>query len=57
MNNEVRVLKQTPKGTVSAWVLKRSGARNEALDCTVMTLFCAHKIALRRKTKAEWDRL
>lgn len=57
MTNEVRVLKQTTKGTVSAWVLKRVGARNEALDCTVMTVFCAHKIALHRKTQAEWDRL
>jgi len=57
MTNEVRVIKQTQKGTVSAWVPKRAGARNEALDCTVMTLFCAHKIALHRKTHAEWDRL
>lgn len=55
MTNEVRMLKQTPKGTVSSWVLKRSGARNEALDCTVMTLFCAHKIALHRKTQSEWQ--
>jgi phage terminase large subunit GpA-like protein len=55
ITNEVRVLKQTPKGTVSSWVLKRAGARNEALDCTVMTLFCAHKIALHRKTNAEWQ--
>lgn len=55
MTNEVRVLKQTPKGTVSSWVLKRSGIRNEALDCTVMSLFCAHKMALHRKSQAEWQ--
>lgn len=55
ITNEVRILKQTPKGTVSSWVLKRAGIRNEALDCTVMTLFCAHKIALHRKTQAEWS--
>jgi phage terminase large subunit GpA-like protein len=52
---EVRVMKQSPKGTVSSWVLKRSGIRNEALDCTVMTLFCAAKIALHRKSAAEWQ--
>lgn len=57
MSNEVRVNKLTSKGTVSAWVIKRSGARNEALDCTVMTLFCAHKIGLHGKSPAEWDRL
>lgn len=57
LTNEVRVIKQTVKGTVSAWVLKRNGLRNEALDCLVMTLFCAHKIALHRKTKAEWQAL
>jgi phage terminase large subunit GpA-like protein len=54
---EVRVTKRTKKGEVSAWVVKRSGLRNEALDCTVMTLFCAHKSALHRKTHAEWDAL
>lgn len=54
MTNEVRILKQTVKGTISSWVLKRAGIRNEALDCTVMTLFCAHKAALHRKTNAEW---
>ncbi|MDD5587425.1 MAG: phage terminase large subunit family protein, partial [Alphaproteobacteria bacterium] len=55
LTNEVRILKQTSKGTVSSWVLKRAGVRNEVLDCTVMTLFCAHKIALHRKTRAEWQ--
>jgi phage terminase large subunit GpA-like protein len=55
MTNEVRVLKQTFKGTVSSWVLKRSGLRNEVFDCTVMTLFCAHKMALHRKSQSEWQ--
>lgn len=55
LTNEVRVMKQTKKGTVSAWVLKREGLRNEGLDCTVMTLFCAHKAALHKKTNAEWS--
>lgn len=57
ITNEVRVLKQTLKGTVSAWLLKRQGLRNEGLDCLVMCLFCAHKIALHRKTNAEWTLL
>jgi len=55
ITNEVRVLKQSLKGVISAWLLKRSGLRNEALDCLVMCLFCAHKAALHRKTKAEWS--
>lgn len=57
ITNEVRVIKSTTKGEVSAWVLKRSGLRNEALDCLVMCLFCAHKAALHRKTQAEWQAL
>lgn len=57
ITNEVRVIKTTTKGEVSAWVLKQKGLRNEGLDCLVMCLFCAHKIALHRKTKAEWDLL
>lgn len=57
ITNEVRVLKQTSRGEISSWVPRRAHARNEALDCTVMTLFCAHKIALHRKTQSEWDRL
>lgn len=55
ITNEVRVIKQTKKGELSAWVLKREGLRNECLDCLVMILFCAHKIALHRKTNAEWS--
>lgn len=57
ITNEVRVVKQTNKGAVSAWVLKRAGLRNEVLDCTIMSLFCGHKNALHRKTQAEWDRI
>lgn len=57
MTNEVRVSKQTTKGIVSIWTPRRSGARNEALDCTVMTLFCADKMALQNKTQREWDLL
>jgi len=57
MTNEVRVTKQTTKGLISTWVPKRSGARNECLDCTVMTLFCADKAALQNKTQREWDLL
>jgi phage terminase large subunit GpA-like protein len=55
MTSEVRLIKQTKKGAVSSWIVKRKGIRNEVLDCTVMTLFCAHKKALHRKTNAEWD--
>jgi len=51
---EVRTVKQTPRGAVSVWV-KKPSARNEALDCIVMCLFCAHAQALHRKTNAEWD--
>jgi phage terminase large subunit GpA-like protein len=57
ITNEVRIIKRTTKGDVSAWVLKRSGLRNEGLDCLVMSVFCAHKAALHRKTQAEWQAL
>ncbi len=57
MTNEVRVIKRTTKGEISTWVPKRSGARNECLDCTVMVLFCADKASLQNKTQREWDLL
>jgi phage terminase large subunit GpA-like protein len=57
LTNEVRVTKHTPKGQLSVWVLRRSGARNECLDCTVMAVFCADKIGLQKKTHKEWDLL
>jgi hypothetical protein len=53
----VRVTKHTPKGQMSLWTLRRAGARNECLDCTVMTLFCADKVGLQKKTRKEWDLL
>jgi phage terminase large subunit GpA-like protein len=54
MTAEVRVMKQTTRGTIASWVLKRSGARNEAWDCTIYAMWCAAHIALHRKTAAEW---
>ncbi len=57
ITNEVRVLKHTRKGEVYSWEPRRSGARNECLDCTVMTLFCADKAGLHNKTKSYWDHL
>lgn len=54
ITNEVRVIKHTPKGAVSSWVKRRTGVKNEDLDCTVYCLFCAHKSALHRKTQTEW---
>ncbi len=55
LTSEARVIKQTPRGTQSVWVLKRTGTRNEVLDCTSMAIFCAHKIALHRKSEESWD--
>lgn len=55
--SEVRVQVRTVKGDITRWEKRREGIRNEALDCTVMTLFCAHLRKLEYKTKAEWDRL
>jgi phage terminase large subunit GpA-like protein len=57
ITNEVRVTKHTAKGQFSLWTLRRSGARNECLDCTVMTLFCADKVGLQKKSNKEWDLL
>jgi hypothetical protein len=42
---------------MSLWTLRRAGARNECLDCTVMVLFCADKVGLQKKTQKEWDLL
>jgi phage terminase large subunit GpA-like protein len=57
LTNEVRVTKHTPKDQMSLWTLRRAGARNECLDYTVMTLFCADKVGLQKKTQKEWDLL
>ena len=57
ITNEVRVLKHTKKGKVHSWELRRSGARNECLDCTVMVLFLASQSGLHNKTKPYWVHL
>jgi phage terminase large subunit GpA-like protein len=57
LTNEVCVTKHTPKGQMSLWTLRRAGARNECLDCTVMVLFCDDKVGLQKKTQKEWDLL
>lgn len=55
LSAEVRLVVQTVRGEVSRWEKRREGIRNEALDCTVMTLFCAHLRKLESKTKKDWD--
>jgi len=57
ITNEVRVLKHTKKGPVHSWEPRRSGARNECLDCTVMVLFLNSKSGMHNKTKAYWEHL
>lgn len=57
ITNEVRVLKFTKKGKVHSWEPRRSGARNECLDCTVMVLFLNSRSGMHNKTKAFWAHL
>lgn len=53
---ESRVPVKTARGRVTRWVCK-SGARNEALDCSVLALFAACRLDLHRYTSAMWTRL
>lgn len=57
ITNEVWALRYTKKGEVRSWEPRRSGARNECLDCTVMVLFLASKAGLHNKTKSYWSHL
>ena len=57
ITNEVRVLKHTKKGKVYSWEMRRAGARNECLDCSVMVLFLNSRAGLHNKTKSYWANL
>jgi phage terminase large subunit GpA-like protein len=52
---EGRVLQRTAVGEVFRWIKLR--ARNEALDCFVLCLFCIQVLDLHRYTDAMWQRL
>lgn len=54
---EARVIQRTPRGEEYRWVKRKSGARNEVLDCTVYATFAAYCLDLHRYTKPMWDRL
>ena len=54
---EARVAYRTARGDEYRYVPVRPGARNEALDCTVYSLFCADRMKLDTYTDAEWRRL
>lgn len=55
MTNEVRVTKQTSRGEMTIWVPRKSGARNECLDCTVGVLFIMDKLNIQGRSQKEWD--
>lgn len=54
---EGRVYQRTANGGTYRWVKRRPNGRNETLDCTVYSLFCAQQLDLHRYTQAMWDRL
>jgi phage terminase large subunit GpA-like protein len=53
---EKRVPVRTHRGVEHRWV-KPSGARNEALDCTVYAIFAAHVLGTNVYTDAAWSRI
>ena len=54
---EVCVPQKTARGEERRWVPVRNGARNEALDCSVYSLWGSARMKLDDYTDAEWDRL
>ncbi|NHR07656.1 phage terminase large subunit family protein [Chromobacterium haemolyticum] len=56
LTSEYRVLAKTQSGDQYRWV-KPSGKRNEVLDCTVYSMFCAQQLDLHRFTDKMWERL
>lgn len=55
--SEVRAPVRTARGIQSRYLPIRPGIRNEALDCTVYSLFGAARMKLDDYTDAEWQRL
>ena len=53
---EARVPQRTAGGETYRW-MKRNGARNEVLDCTVYAIFCTHQLGLHLYTEKMWERL
>lgn len=54
---EQRRLIKVAGGEAYRWVPVRGRPRNEALDCTVYAIFCAHMLDLHRYTDRMWERL
>lgn len=55
--SEVCTPQKTARGEERRWVPIRQGARNEALDCSVYSLWGSARMKLDEYTDAEWDRL
>jgi phage terminase large subunit GpA-like protein len=53
---EARVPVRTARGHETRWV-NVNHSRNEALDCTVYSMFCEHRLALHTYTDKMWARL
>lgn len=53
---ESRVPVRTNGGDQFRW-MKKNGARNEVLDCTVYAIFCAHALDLHKFTDKMWGSL
>lgn len=53
---EARVPQRTAGGESYRW-MKRKGARNKVLDCTVYAIFCTHQLGLHLYTEKMWERL
>lgn len=56
LTSESRVLAKTARGDDYRWI-KPAGARNEVLDCTVYSLFCAQMLDLHKYSDLMWRRL
>lgn len=57
LTGEKRVQQKTARGELYVWVKRTAGTRNEALDTTVLALFCVQAIDLHKYTDRMWDRL
>lgn len=57
LTSEVRRAVKTHKGTVSRWVKKTAGARNEPLDCTNYSVFASHMLDHHKFADAQWAKL
>jgi phage terminase large subunit GpA-like protein len=57
LTSEIRRQVKTHRGTVSRWVTKAAGVRNEPLDCTVGCMFVSHACDHHKHSEAQWLQL